>query len=334
MTNLKYDHSQQVKRVLRILKLLSSNRGLTSSEIFDYLKEECKEVSMRSVQRDLKILLDDGYVEKYKSGKVTTWKLQKLTTVGLQSKSIRESEMISFYILKAYISTFKGTTIENDVNALAEKLESMAPGTVFLEDSFYGDQNMGYYDYSYKHEILRLCIKHITEKNWIKIKYERLTDDIINEYKIFPQFLYTYSGTIYLIAYNPKHKRSTNFAIQNIKSIEELFNVSHTEPRFDYGKFKRERFAVIDGEIESVKLVIKKQYVKYFENRLIHVSQKIKSNTNGNLVIELQVPLSHDFISWLSKWCNAIADIQPQKLKDEFIKQLKNAVKCLESEIC
>lgn len=324
------DSSQQVRRILRILRLLSSNNNMTSLEIFDYLIEDCKEVSIRSIQRDLKVLLDDGYLDKRKSGKATFWKLKKHSNIDFSPKNIRESEMISFYILKAYISTFRGTTIETDLNELATKLESMVPGAVFLEDPFYGDQNIGSYDYSDKHEILRLCIKHINEKNWIKIKYERLTDDLVKDYTIFPQFLYSYLGTIYLIAYNPTHKRSTNFAIQNIKSIDEIFNTIKTEPKFDYDKFRSERFAVIDGDVEMVKIVIKKAYVKYFENRHIHISQKITRSKSGNLNIELKVPISSDFISWLSRWCNAIADIQPKALKDELLLRLKDAVKTLD----
>jgi predicted DNA-binding transcriptional regulator YafY len=330
MSKKSMESSQQVRRILMALKLLSSKNGMTSIEVFDQLKDDCKEVTIRSIQRDLKILLDDGYVDKRKTGKQTIWKLKKHTPIDFSPKNIRESELISFYILKAYINTFRGTTIEKDLNELANKLESMVPGAVFLEDPFYGDQNIGSYDYSDKHEILRLCIKHINEKNWIKIKYERLTDDLVKDYTIFPQFLYTYLGTIYLIAYNPTHKRSTNFAIQNIKSIEEIYVARKTEPKFDYDKFRSERFAVIDGEVEKVSIAIKKEFVKYFENRHIHISQKITRSKSGNLNIELKVPISSDFISWLSRWSNAIADIQPKTLKDELLLRLKNAVASLD----
>lgn len=153
------------------------------------------------------------------------------------------------------------------------------------------------------------------KKNWIRINYEKLSDGSINDYIIFPQFLYTYSGTLYLIAYNPKRKLSTNFAIQNINSIEEHYDSNLSLPDFDYEAFRKTRFAVNDGTIHDIKLIIKPEFVKYFENRTWHVTQKTRFNSDGSYMINMKVPISNELVSWITRWCQAFIDIEPTSLK-------------------
>lgn len=316
--------SKQARRVLGIIKLIGANYQMSSVDLVEALGEEFEPVTLRSVQRDLKVVSDAGFIERVREGKNTFWRLVKYSPIENRQSIIRTNELLSFYMLKAFINTFKGTSIAKDLDELSKKLEAMAPGDVFPEEQFYGDQNIGYYDYSDKHEILRLCVRHINEENWIKITYEKLTDDTVNEYILFPQFLYTYSGTLYLIAYNPQRKISTNFAVQNIKSIEEHFNLLKRAPKFDYEVFRRARFAVNDGTLHDIKLTVKKGFVKYFENRTWHLSQKIKYNNNGSYEIKMKVPISNDLLSWLTRWCQAFESIEPEILKQKVIKILED----------
>lgn len=156
--------SKQARRVLGILKLLGENYQMSSQELVHALSDEYEPVTLRSVQRDLKVVRDAGFVERYRDGKNAVWRLVKYSTIENRQAIIRTNELLSFYILKAFISTFKGTSIAKDLDELSRKLEAMAPGDVFSEEQFYGDQNIGYYNYSDKHEILRRCIRHINEK--------------------------------------------------------------------------------------------------------------------------------------------------------------------------
>jgi predicted DNA-binding transcriptional regulator YafY len=316
----------QSRRILHIYRLFLTNRKMTANEVADAINEIFPDYSKRSIQRDLRILSDGGFITVRRKGGSSYWSISNNRSETGTPVNIRENELLSFHILKTYLKTFHGTTIEKDINELSRKLETLAPGNVFLEEQFYGDQNEGNFDYSGKHEILRLCIKNINEKNWIKISYERLYDSKIKEYEIFPQFLYTYSGTIYLVAYNPTWKRSTNFAVHHILSMDEVYEVNRKEPVFDYDEFRKHRFAVIEGDLEKVRLMIEPDYIKYFENRFWHPSQIENYDMMGNLILEFEVPLAQDFIRWILKWSNAIAILEPPELKKMVVEILKKGV--------
>jgi hypothetical protein len=172
----------QARRILKIYRLFLRYRILTTKEVYVKIRRKFPETSDRSVQRDLKILSDEGYILLYSKGRYSYWSINKRAAHRTGSFYLKESELLSFHILKSYLNTFKGTTIADDIKELSGKLETMAPGEVVLEEQFYGDQNIGYYDYSTKHENLSACIKHITERNWIIIVYEKQTVNETKEY--------------------------------------------------------------------------------------------------------------------------------------------------------
>jgi predicted DNA-binding transcriptional regulator YafY len=319
--------SEQSRRVLAIYKLFLVNGTLTKSQVITELRDRFPDISNRSIQRDLRVLCDEGYIELEVKGRYSQW---KLSTEGLPSAlpmKIKQSELLSFYMLKAYLKTFQGTEIEEDINKLKDKLESYAPGSVWLEEQFYGDQNIGFYDYSSKHNIIRLLIKHIIEKNWIKIRYQKVHENKIKVSEVFPRFLYHYSGSLYLVAFNPKWKKPLNYLVQNIIDIIESNKTSKVVPEFDFDEFRKQRFAVFDGEIFNIKILIDKDYYLYFENRKWHPTQKITYTDNGDYILSFKSPIAPDLISWICRWTEALEVIEPLELKEKVVDLLINSVK-------
>jgi predicted DNA-binding transcriptional regulator YafY len=316
----------QARRILKIYRLFLRYRILTTREVYVKIRRKFPETSDRSVQRDLKILSDEGYILLYSKCRYSYWSINKRAAHRTGSFYLKESELLSFHILKSYLNTFKGTTIADDIKELSGKLETMAPGEVVLEEQFYGDQNIGYYDYSTKHENLSACIKHITERNWIIIVYEKQTVNETKEYDIFPQFLYTYAGTIYLLAYNRERKRHTTFIVQNIRKIRKVYDATRTEPEFNYDEFRHQRFAVFDGELHKVKLKVDKKYTQYFDNRFWHPTQKEKFDKEQNMIITMRVPLTPDLTSWICRWADVMTVIEPLELRNMVVDKLKSAL--------
>jgi predicted DNA-binding transcriptional regulator YafY len=324
--NTEEEKYNQAHRILNIYRYFLSNRKLTTKEVFSKIKRKFDGVSERSVQRDLKILCDEGYINLLSRGKYSYWIINKAAAHRTGSLYLKDSELLSFHILKSYLNTFKGTSIAKDIIELSSKLETMAPGEVILEEQFYGDQNIGYYDYSTNHYQLSQCIKHITEKNWIEIQYEKQTVNETKKYIVFPQFLYTYAGTIYLLAYNKKRQRNTTFIVQNIKNIRIIYDENISEPPFDYNNFRHQRFAVFDGQIKDVKIKIDKDYTKYFENRFWHPTQKQRYDQDKNMIIKMQVPITPDLVSWICRWTDGITVLEPLELRHIVVKKLTAAL--------
>ena len=70
----------------------------------------------------------------------------------------------------------------------------------------------------------------------------------------------------------------------------------------------------------SEKVVIKnsKEVWPYIESKPLHGSQKLKSKTDTDVQIELNVQINHELIALLFSYMDAIEIIEPQDLRQRF----------------
>jgi proteasome accessory factor B len=238
--------------------------------------------------------------------------------------SIQKSELISLYILKAYLKEFRGTKIEDNLTSIIDKLEDMAPGEVYLDldntNDLVWDQDYGAYDYSKLDDLIHQVIDAIVNKNWLQIIYQGRDETTGKTYMIFPYRLFSYHGSIYLATYSSQHQNTISLAMQRIKSIAFAENMTDPAPSFSLENYRNKRFGVFSGPQETIQLKIDPRYALYFRNRSWHPSQEIKIQNDGSLLLTMEVPLSPELITWILGWHTAIKVIKPESLI-EMIKQ-------------
>lgn len=318
-----------VQRVIRILELLSMGRNLTSSDLnreFDY------KVTLRTIQRDMITIQHAGiplHCEKNHK-KENVWSFPR-DYRRMILPSIQKSELISLYILKAYLKEFRGTNIEDNLFSVIDKLEDMAPGDVYLDldntDNFVWDQDYGAYDYSQLDTLLNQVIQAIVDKEWLCVRYQGRDEDAAKSFTIFPYRLFSYHGSMYLVAYAPKHDNTISLVLQRIQSLSAVENISEPAPLFSMEEYRDSRFGVFGGQIETVRLRIDPAYVIYFRNRMWHPSQVLKDQTDGSMLLTIQVPLSPELLTWILGWHMAIMVIRPKSLIEMIRQKLEKMIK-------
>mgnify|MGYP000873545466 CR=1 FL=1 len=315
------ENNDKILRIFQILKYIA-NGNYKTSDLLDLLAEDEFIVSVRTLQRDLLFLKENNYIVQKKKN---YWSLQNSISNNLLPINISGSEFLSFCILKSFIKSFKGTKIENDINKLELLLKNKFPEIDDEEQIIFWDQNFGYYDYSDKAHIISKLTYHIVHKNFVKIIF--LSDPSSNKiFEVFPIIFYYYNGTIYLYAYYPQKEDFITFTLQNIIEVELYTDEIYKIPEFDLKKFKTKRFGVYSGNTKEIRVNIDKDYKKYFENRHWHPSQKSRiSPKTGNLILEMNVPITPELISWLLGWGEAITVESPLSLR-RTIKEKANII--------
>jgi proteasome accessory factor B len=321
-----------VHRVIRILELLSMGRSLTSSELNRIFDEK---VTLRTIQRDMITIQQAGiplFCEKNHK-KENVWSFPR-DYRRMILPSIQKSELISLYILKAYLKEFRGTKIEDNLTSVIDKLEDMAPGEVYLDldnaDDFVWDQDYGAYDYSLLDDLIHKVINAIVEKKWLQITYQSRDETTGKTYPIFPYRLFSYHGSIYLAAYTPQHQNTISLVLQRIKSLTFAENIIDTVPPFNMENFQNNRFGVFSGPIEKIRLQIDPRYAIYFRNRSWHPSQEVKMQNDGSMILTMEVPLSPELFTWIIGWHEGIKVISPDRLADGILIKLKMVIKMYE----
>lgn len=321
----------QARRIVQTYLFISKSGKVSLNEVLEHIFPDASEhehkTKRRYVQRLVDILVEEELVEKEKHSKHkgNLYRvLEKRVTAG-NIGLVRGNETLAFYFVKAFMEQFKGTSLSQAFENLSETIESVAPEEYIPEQKILNFQMPGMFELSLKPEMLMLLLKKINERTWLRIAYQKRTEDDTKVTELMPQSLTLYNGVLYLIAYNPRAKKNLTYSISNILNITDADNQNRNAPQFDSDKYRSERFAVVDGKPIEVKVSIKPEFAKYFENRNWHISQKI-SHSQDSLLLELCVPITPDFTAWLLGWCEAISDIEPKELKEIFLNKLHNAI--------
>ncbi|MCX7879455.1 MAG: WYL domain-containing protein [Ignavibacteria bacterium] len=317
----------QPHRLIFIYKKLLQGEVLTSNQIQDMISEEIEIVSIRTIQRDLRLLqkIDPSIIGKVK-GKEIYWMIPSETRYPKQIFRFETNELLALHFLKAHLKTFKGTKIEKDAEKLFKKIEKLAPEDVVLDETIYWDQNVGYYDYSQHNELIENVIQATAKKNWYQISYTAAKTGTTKDIIVRFETIFSYLGLLYVVAYVPKHKAHVSLAIHNISEIKELKDYVNVAPPFSFREWANYRFGVFSGELHDVKLLIKNEFKHFFLNRTWHVSQVEKLDKDGNLILEMRVPIGVDLINWISSWSDAIIVLEPQELIKKIINRLTQAL--------
>lgn len=317
----------QPHRMIYMYKKFLDGETLTSGQLQDMISEEIEIVSIRTIQRDLRLLqkIEPSLVGISK-GKEIYWSIPRDYKFPKQIFRFESNELLAFHFLKAHLKTFRGTVIEKDVEKLSKKIEKYAPQEVILDETLYWDQNVGYYDYSKINEILEKAIHATASKKWYVISYTAPKTLTSKEIIVRFETIFSYLGVLYVVAYIPKHKIHVSLSIHNISKIEEKKNFFDAAPPFNFREWSSYRFGVFSGEINTVKLLVKKEFIHFFINRRWHVSQVEKYDKDGNLIIEMRVPIGVDLINWILSWSDAIIVLEPKELIQKIVNRLNQTI--------
>lgn len=331
-----FGKANQGRRLIYMLNAFLSGKNFTCSELKNKITKDFGEISLRTVQRDLQILVDCNIgLENERIGNEVIWRIPKefRKFVNTDSTDFSSDSLLAFYFLKAHLKAFKGTVIEKDANILIKKIEEFAPASIISTESLYWDQNIGTYNYSNYDLLIQKVIYFIHHETWIKLTYNNSRTQESKTYTTKLKFLFQYSGSLYAVAYVPKYKKHISLAIQNIEEIDEDSNYipDSKELEFDFDSWIKTRFGIFDGNIEHVKILVKKAYRHYFENRRWHPTQRFAYTKDDNLIITMNIPLNLDFRAWILSWSDAIEVLDPLHFRNTIIEQLKNSLKTYET---
>lgn len=313
------EDSQQAKRIVFMLKKLQDGNRLTANELLEMINKEFDTVSLRTIQRDLRVLEEcETAVDVLSEGKSNRYYIPRMMRRGVAMR-IESNDLLSFHILKAHLKTFKGTMIEEHTKHLSQQLDEYFPYNAFETESLYWNKNIGQFDYSNYDKTIRQVIHYASKDEWVEINYSALDNEQphILKGKLGP--IFTYYGYLYVAAYVTKHKKYIALALHRIDQMKRIDKQYIKVPAFNFNEFASTRFGVFEGDSTRVVLKVRSKFAHYFENRFWHNSQRFSRDDKNNLLIHLDVPIVPDFVSWVISWGDMITVLKPNELIKELV---------------
>ncbi len=292
-----------ISRFSLIIKRLEKSPA-TYDQIVKYLEDESGiqgkvfTISLRTLQRDIKDIYAQLNIEIVNEKKGEKRYFIK-STPGTQEHSQRLLE--SYQVINAINASYDFADIIF--------LETRKPKGL---EYFYG------------------LLYAIRNKKILNFQHYKYWDETLTNRTVHPLGLKESQGRWYMIAVDTKDKKLKTFGLDRMSDID----ISKTSFRETYSYNLSElftnAFGIIKPDNEKPQVVRLQfndeqgQYVKAFP---LHTSQKITRETDKEVIVELNVYTTYDFIKELLSFGEEMVVLRPAKLRNEIKKHLANTLK-------
>jgi predicted DNA-binding transcriptional regulator YafY len=136
-----------------------------------------------------------------------------------------------------------------------------------------------------------------------------------------PWYLKQYNNRWFLFGLTDEFKSITNFALDRIIGFEESKLKYRKNDAINFDEYFDDVIGVTiksDSPPEKIFIKISIEVWPYIESKPLHGSQKIKSKTETDVIIERSVQVNHELMALLFSYMDAIEVIEPESLRDRF----------------
>lgn len=316
----------QIERILRIIQILSSGTRLTTTAL---VRRFDNQVALRTLQRDLNKIASSGIPVRSRKTRSNEneWYLDSAfrsfipQTLGL-------NEYLAAHMLKENLKIFRNTEFSTEIDSLITKIEQIVPEDVFLEteesdpENLFENYTAGLFDYSGYDEIISRIIVGILHQRKCLVSYYSVYEDVTKNFYVEPRRMVYFRGGLYVIIYVRRFEKFRMLAIQRIKHFEVLEEAHPDEPRFDPSLFWKNKFGLFSADACHVKLEFSASARMHIEGRHWHPSQSFSEGINGALILEMDVGLSPELVSWIFSWNEYVKVLEPLELVNKIRNKL------------
>lgn len=287
-----------LNKVRRLLYILNE---LDQGEIWVSAIAEDLNVTVRTVQRDLRILEDAGFpFANTKKGAycfVEGFSLQRMRVTAREAAILALMGDVAHSLGGDFSDTFK--------NLRGKVMEPSRGNPFFIKIA----KGQAFKD----PELMKTLEEAINNRNHIVIKYE---NSPLSGRTISPLKIAWFNGFWYLLAYG-KDETILKLRLDKIKSAKPL--ATHFSRPQKLEKILRDSASIWFEENRKIKvnLTVDGEVAQYFKKREYFPKQKIvKIAKDGSLTVECAVGRFEEVLPTILEWIPYVVVQQPQELKD------------------
>jgi len=304
----KTDRLARLHKVEHLLYLNKTGMAL------DEIAGECS-VSARTVRRDLEALESTVGVPIYKDG--NKWRVVEgyhLPPIGFslpEAMTIFLSARLMLSYAHRYDPNIKSTFFKLN-SIVPSPLKEQVQRTMEWMQKLPADDNFT--------RTMALLAEAWTKQRRVRISYHTFGGKKAKLRDIDPYFIEPAAAghSSYVIAHCHMAGSIRVFKIERIETIEMMSEKYDIPDSFDANKYFASSWGMFaGGDVEMVKLKFSPGVAQIFEEVVWHPSQVVARQTDGSLLMTLNVSLSVELLGWILRWGENVEVLEPQGLREE-----------------
>ena len=315
----------QLARQWQLIQRLARSRAGVG---LDTLAEDL-ECTRRTVYRDLDALMYAGFPvsSEKRDGRVF---YRFVEGFQLGDAPFTPDELLALAFGADLLQILEGTVFHDSIrSALAKIRASLGPELSDylkrLGDSFRvlpGPHK----DYAALRETIGVLNEAVLSMKSVEMRYRTGRTGQESRRRLDPYRIWYRSGGLYVIGHDHKSGEVRTFAVDRIREIglsEEAFEIPDT---FDFEEYTAGSFGVVAEPATTVRIRFAKERALYVEEHTWHPSQKASRESDGSLVLTLEVGASSELRDWVLSFGPDARVLEPESLREDVRASLAGAL--------
>jgi proteasome accessory factor B len=280
------------------------------------------EVSPKTIQRDLNLLRGVGFPLKETVGPrgLKSWRCD--TGAILSGLTFTFEEVAALYLGRRFLEPLAGTLLWDAAQSAFRKIRAGlgSDALTYLEQlaTAFHKTAVGVSDYSERAEQIDLLMVAIEDCRIARVLYHSLRSDLPATVVLHPHGLINHRAALYLVAYVPDHEEMRHYKVDRLRDVELLTGERFQRiDGFDLQQHLTTTFGIYHGGGKPFHIRIRfaPEAARYVEEHRWHASQKLTRQTDGSVVLELELSRLEEVKSWvLSFGAKAMVE-EPEELR-------------------
>ncbi len=319
-------------RFHKALQMIGRPQGASIQELTNELG-----IDRTSVYRLLRTIEDLGFPlfdEKAPLERTKRWRFLDAgrgKQQGLSELRLSRSELIALTFIWGYARLYRGTALEEDIDAAFEKIlgslsPQLAAQTAKVRSLFIPTAKFAK-DYAGKDEIIDSLVEAILQQKTCMIGYHSFSDDRHKQLTIDPLHLFEHGGGLYLFATTSDSGEIRMLAVERIDRIE-MADCQFAYPKgFDPAKWLEEAFTIYGDDQFETKIWFSSDQARYIKERTWAKQQKIIDQKDGSIILEMATSGRWDVMRWVMGFGGQAEILMPADLREEIQQEIESAQK-------
>ena len=286
------------------------------------------EVSAKTIQRDIDYLRDElgapiDY-DRAKGGYRYTEENYRLPTVP-----ISESDLFAVCTAARVLKQFENTPLHAKLASVFDKIQQSLPQKLKVDPAWMNERILIFPEpaTTIKPEVWDTVAAAIRENRRLRISHRSPDAKRWSTRSIEPYYLVSYRGEWYVTSMCRKRGSIRTFALSRVRRAELLSQTFTMPEQYSVDAMFGDRFGIFWKEqMYKVSIRFSPQTAPYIKERQWHPLQRIKSNSDGSIILEFTTNHINEVVHWVLSWGPGARVLEPGVLVERIKQDLGAAV--------
>ena len=326
--------ARHLVKILKAVEILSRPGGATMDELREGLDVDRRTAyRLRDTLEELNfpIFEDTSSLDGRKRFRFDDSYLKKLPNLHIPDLKLSLAEVIALYFIRGNARMYKGTDIEQNIEAAFAKLDAFMPDRMAEQvdkvKTLFVVTNSFSKDYSDKQEIIDSLTDAIFRQQTCQVQYHSFHDDQTKSFRIDPLHFFEREGGLYLFVRTSDYGHIRVLAVERIGAIE--ITAESFDPPQDFNPeiLLEGAFGIIYDDPVALKVHFSTETARYIRERRWAAEQTIHDQTDGSTVLEMKTSGWFEVKKWILSFGSQAEVLEPEKMRDEVRAELLEAAR-------